>query len=109
MPLSDWRDGNDHADADFGTIYDLDYLRSNIMGGEGYDWFYHSVDAEAAQIRTPIEDGAYDEPWVYRYKDLKGWWENNHHDRVGGVKSDIPRVGCRVPNVWLRDGVLGDR
>jgi len=90
MPLSDWRDGDEHADADFGTIYDLDYLRSNIMGGEGYDWFYHSIDAEAAQIRTPIEDGAYGEPWVYRYKDLRGWWENTHYNRLGGVRSGTP-------------------
>lgn len=89
MPLSDWRDGRDHADADWGSIYDLDYLRANIAGGEGYDWYYHSAEAGAAQIRTPITDGAYDEPWVFRFKDLRNWWDNAHHERVNGVRSEV--------------------
>jgi hypothetical protein len=42
MPLSDWRDGEDHLDAGAGSIYNLDYLTANVAGGEGYDWFYHS-------------------------------------------------------------------
>ncbi|MEO9651624.1 MAG: glycoside hydrolase/phage tail family protein [Roseobacter sp.] len=87
MPLSDWRDGDTHADAEFGTVYDLDYLRSNILGGEGFDWYYDSDEARASQSRTPIEDGAYNEPWVFRYKDLNGWWENEHFDRIGGVRA----------------------
>ena len=53
MPLSDWRDGTEHLDAEYGSIYSLDYLRDNVAGGEGFDWFYHSPEAEAAQIRTP--------------------------------------------------------
>jgi hypothetical protein len=56
MPLSDWRDGRDHADADWGTIYDLSYLKANIEGGEGYDWFYPSAEARAAQRREPISE-----------------------------------------------------
>ena len=36
MPLSDWRDGLQHADAAAGSIYDLDYLTRNVAGGEGY-------------------------------------------------------------------------
>lgn len=90
MPLSDWRDGEVHADAGFGAIYDLDYLRANVAGGEGYDWFYDSPEGRAAQRRLPIEDGAYGEPWVYRYKDLVGWWSNPHHDRIGGVRQALP-------------------
>lgn len=90
MPLSDWREGTDHKDAEWGSIYDLDYLRSNIEGGEGYDWFYHSVDAEAAQIRTPITDGAHNEPWVWRYKDILNWWRNAHHERISGARSAMP-------------------
>ena len=81
MPLSDWRDGVDHLDAGFGSIYDLDYLRLNIEGGEGYDWYYHSVDAEAAQIRTAIIDGAHSEPWVFRYKDIRSFWSLVHQDQ----------------------------
>ncbi|MEO9685902.1 MAG: glycoside hydrolase TIM-barrel-like domain-containing protein [Tateyamaria sp.] len=90
MPLSDWRDGQDHVDAEWGSIYDLDYLRANIAGGEGYDWFYHSPDAAAAQIRTEITDGEYDEPWVWRYKDIRNWWSNVHYERVNGVRAAGP-------------------
>ena len=85
MPLSDWRDEADHADAAFGSIYNLDYLTGNVAGGEGFDWFYHSPEARAAQIRTPITDGD-NEPWVWRYKDLKGWWTNEHHNRINGQR-----------------------
>ncbi len=89
MPLSDWRDGTSHLDAD-GALgpYDLAYLQSQIAGGEGYDWFYASDADREAQIRTPITDGAYSEPWVYRYKDLWSWWLNPHEERVDGLKAD---------------------
>ena len=90
MPVSDWRDGESHADAAWGAIYNLDYLKSNIAGGEGFDWFYASAAAASAQTRTPILDGLYGEPWVFRPKDLKSWWSNPHHDRVGGVRSAVP-------------------
>nr|WP_319250554.1 glycoside hydrolase/phage tail family protein [uncultured Celeribacter sp.] len=87
MPLSDWREGEDHADADHGSIYNLEYLMANIEGGEGYDWYYAHDAHEAAQIRTPITDGAYGEPWVWRVKDLRNWWSQPHHDRVGGLRA----------------------
>ncbi|RKF12972.1 host specificity protein [Roseovarius spongiae] len=90
MPLSDWREGRDHADAGHGSIYDLGYLQGNIEGGEGYDWFYHSPEARAAQIRTPITDDEHGEPWIWRYKDIRGWWENAHHERVDGVRAAKP-------------------
>lgn len=86
MPLSDWRDGLDHADADAGSIYNPAYLRDGVAGGEGYDWFYASESDRRAQIRTPIEDGLAGEPWVFRYKDLVGWWSNHHHDRINGER-----------------------
>ena len=92
MPLSDWRDGSDHADAAWGSIHDLDYLRSNVAGGEGYDWYYASRADRDAQRRTPITDGAHGEPWVYRTKDIRGWWENLHHERVDGVRRSQPTV-----------------
>ena len=91
MPLSDWRDGTDHLDAQHSdSIYALDYLAGNVAGGEGFDWYYHSPEARAAQRRTPITGGAHGEPWVYRYKDLRGWWENLHHNRIGGVCAAEP-------------------
>ncbi|MDD9716586.1 glycoside hydrolase TIM-barrel-like domain-containing protein [Dinoroseobacter sp. PD6] len=86
MPLSDWRDGLDHADGDAGSIYNAAYLRDGVAGGEGYDWFYASESDRRAQIRTPIEDGLAGEPWVFRYKDLVGWWSNHHHDRINGER-----------------------
>ena len=91
MPLSDWRDGTDHLDAQQSdSIYALDYLAGNVAGGEGFDWYYHSPEARAAQRRTPITDGTHGEPWVYRYKDLRGWWENLHHNRIGGARAAEP-------------------
>ena len=68
-------------DAGFETVYDLEYLRGNIMGGEGYDWFYASQEDRELQLRSPISDGAHGEPWVFRYKDLRNWWENAHFER----------------------------
>ena len=90
MPLSDWRDGADHADAHHPSIYDLDHLRGQIEGGEGYDWHYPSPEARAHQRRVPITDGAHGEPWVWRYKDVRSWWGSAHHDRPGGVRSAQP-------------------
>ena len=86
LPLSDWRDEEDHADAGWGSIYNIDYLTANISGGEYYDWFYGSPEERAAQIRTPITDDAYGEPWVWRVKDIRGWWENAHFDRLNGIR-----------------------
>jgi hypothetical protein len=93
MPLSDWRDEAGHADASWGTIHDLGYLRANIEGGEGYDWYYPDRAARDAQARVPITDGAHGEPWVFRYKDLRGWWGNAHRDRIGGVRD--------APTAWV--------
>ena len=89
MPLSDWRDGFGHLDAvsGAGTTYDLTYLKSNIQGGEGYDWYYASEADRDSQTRTLISDGAHGEDWVFRYKDLWNWWASAHHDRPGGVRS----------------------
>ncbi|MGR3460648.1 MAG: baseplate multidomain protein megatron [Roseovarius sp.] len=96
MPLSDWREGYEHLDAKgWPSIYDLDYLQSNIEGGEGYDWFYPSPEARAAQRRVPITDEAYDEPWIWRFKDLRNWWANRHFARVGGVRA--PESSAWVP------------
>ena len=103
-PLSDWREGALHADTVAGarSIYDLVYLRSNVAGGEGYDWYYASAGDRAAQTRTPITDGAAGKPWVFRYKDLKSWWLNQHFNRPGGVEATVPTAW--VPQgkpVWI--------
>lgn len=90
MPLSDWRDGEDHADSGFGSIYNLEYLKANVAGGEGFDWFYDSVEGALSQRRQPITDGAYGEPWVFRYKDIRSWWSNTHHNRINGLRDVAP-------------------
>ncbi|MDU8911062.1 glycoside hydrolase TIM-barrel-like domain-containing protein [Aestuariicoccus sp. MJ-SS9] len=90
MPLSDWRDGEGHADAGWGSIYDAGYLRANVAGGEGYDWYYPGPDARDAQRREPITDGAHDEPWVFRYKDIRSWWSERHYERSGGQRAAAP-------------------
>ncbi|WDI32145.1 glycoside hydrolase/phage tail family protein [Hyphococcus flavus] len=92
MPLADWRDGFSHLDAAAGAIsqYDPEYLKSNVQGGEGYDWYYASLEDRDSQTRTPITDGAFGEPWIYRYKDFWSWWSNAHHNRPGGVRDASP-------------------
>lgn len=91
MPLSDWREGEAHLDAQtWPAIHDLAYLQSNIEGGEGYDWFYPSEAARAAQRRVPITDEVHGEPWIWRFKDLRNWWANPHFNRVGGLRAAEP-------------------
>ncbi|MFG1180322.1 baseplate multidomain protein megatron [Xanthobacter versatilis] len=90
-PLSDWRDGAGHLDATLAAdIHDRAYLKANLSAGEGFDWFYADDAARAAQVRTPITDGAYGEPWLYRQKDLKSWWANAHHERIAGTRLATP-------------------
>lgn len=90
-PVGDWRDGGNHLDALAGyrAADDPDYLRANMTGGEGFDWYYASDADRSAQVRTPIMDTAYGEDWVYRAKDLSNWWSNTHYPRPGGVKSGL--------------------
>src|SRR5690606_17688850 len=115
LPLSDWRDGTEHLDYDAGgptTVYDLDYLKANVEGGEYYDWFYPASGATGnepgperiAQQRTPIADTAHGEHWVFRNKDIRNWWANAHHDRPGGVRDESPTAW--VPEdrpVWFTE------
>ncbi|UJW85524.1 baseplate multidomain protein megatron [Devosia sp. SL43] len=105
MPLADWRDGTGHLDAaQSATGHDLSYLLANMAGGEGYDWYYASDADRLAQVRTPITDGAYGEPWVFRYKDIRNWWSQAHHNRPGGVRSGSPTAW--VPGskpIWMTE------
>ncbi|MGE0212736.1 MAG: glycoside hydrolase/phage tail family protein [Parvibaculaceae bacterium] len=106
MPLSDWRDGSLHLDALAGvpSIHDRAYLASNVAGGEGFDWFYASDSDRALQVRSPITDGAHGKPWVFRYKDLKGWWENAHRDRPGGVEAEESTAWApRSKPIWFTE------
>lgn len=103
-PLADWRDG-DHLDAASArTANDRAYLASRLAGGEGHDWFYADAAARAAQTRTPITDGAHGKPWVFRFKDLLGWWQNPHFNRPAGVEAATPTAWVpRSKPIWFTE------
>ncbi|MGR3781987.1 MAG: baseplate multidomain protein megatron, partial [Albimonas sp.] len=103
-PLTDWRDGFDHLDAELTpTIYDLDYLASRFEAGENYDWYYASDEDRRNQVRSPIEDW-YGEPWVWRAKDIRNWWSRAHHDRINGVRQETRTMWVpRSKPIWLTE------
>lgn len=92
MPLADWRD-SDYSGGNpdgFSGPCDPRGLRSQITAGEGFDWYYADMAARQARVRSPITDGTYAKPWVFRYKDIVSWWSNEHFNRVGGVEVASP-------------------
>lgn len=90
-PLGDWRADDGGVDGEsFAGADDPAYLAAQAAGGEGFDWFYASDSDRAAQARTAIADTAHGEHWMFRPKDLKGWWSHFHHDRPGGARSATP-------------------
>ncbi|MBL8590874.1 MAG: glycoside hydrolase/phage tail family protein [Methylobacteriaceae bacterium] len=101
-PLTDWRDGRDHLDAEeAASIYDRAFLSRRVSSGPDFDWYYASPADRAAQLRTPISDGAYGKPWIYRSKDLVGWWSNAHVERVGGVETTATNWTAMSKPIWL--------
>ena len=126
LPTTDWRSTSAHADrsAGFTSIYDLSYQQAGIEGGEYYDWGYADQAARSAQIRSPIADPTHGKPWVFRLKDIRNWWLNQHVNRVGGTETGAPTgwvpqskpivftaLGCRAIDKgsnWpaMRDGSL---
>ena len=103
-PLSDWRDGPDHADLALArSVHDVEYLRNRLGGGEAFDWYYANASDRAAQMRTPITDGAAGKPWVFRQKDLISWWSNPHVERIGGVEIRTTGWRPRSKPIWLTE------
>jgi hypothetical protein len=103
-PLSDWRDDPEHLDeTEAPSIYDRDYLKSRLGAGEAYDWFYASQTNRLAQTRTPITDGAYNKPWIYRAKDIKNWWSQPHIQRVAGVETTATGWVPQSKPIWLTE------
>ncbi|KXF78273.1 host specificity protein [Paramesorhizobium deserti] len=92
MPLSDWRDEDDRrfGPDNLSGAHDSNGLVDAIAGGEGFDWYYASDEDRRNRVRTPITDGLAGKPWVFRYKDLKSWWENPHYNRINGAESAVP-------------------
>lgn len=106
MPLADWRDEDLEAENPDGLIGadDAEGFARALTSGEGFDWFYASGADRSARVRTPITDGAYGKPWVFRFKDLKSWWENPHFNRIGGVEQASPTAWMpRMKPVWMTE------
>jgi hypothetical protein len=104
LPLADWRDGAAHLDAAVApSIYDPAYLKANIRGGEDYDFHYASAADRDAQRRTPISDGL-GKPWLWRAKDLWGWWGNLHYDRPDGSESAVATAWVpQMKPIWFTE------
>ena len=94
LPLADINpelaDPSDAGEDRRALQYDQSYLRGNVEGGERWSYFYASDADRAARIRTPIADGAYGKPWVFRAKAIREWLGNLHYNRPGGVESLTP-------------------
>ncbi|WP_245306798.1 MULTISPECIES: glycoside hydrolase TIM-barrel-like domain-containing protein [unclassified Rhizobium] len=106
MPCADWRDDDlTNASPDgFRTADDLQAMTTAITSGEGFAWYYASDAARRARERSPISDGLAGRSWVFRYKDIAGWWSNPHHERIGGV--EIPTATSWIPRskpVWFTE------
>jgi hypothetical protein len=103
-PLADWRDEARHLDHALApSIYDRDYLRGNLDGGEGFDWYYTDDAARATQARTDITDGLA-KPWVFRVKDIWSWWSNLHYDRAAHAELATPTAWIpRSKPIWFTE------
>lgn len=104
-PISDWRYKGSNVDSNlYKSIYDVSYLQSQIEGGEKYDYYYASDSDRLNQIRSPITDGGYNKPWVYRPKDIRNWISNLHYNRIGYTEVSTPTSW--TPNLkkfWLTE------
>lgn len=108
FPLADWRDGTAHLDYDedlgHTTQYTREYLKSNVEGGELYDWYYASSEDRISQTRTPIVDSAEGKHWVFRQKDIRNWWSHLHYNRPGGTESGSPTAwNVKDKPVWFTE------
>ncbi len=106
MPLTDWRD-DDWSTLGPDTLaspYDRAALAKATVSGEGYDWYYPDNNSRRLRVRSPIEDSAFDKPWVFRPKDILSWWSNQHFERRAGVELATPTgwVPGQKP-VWLTE------
>ncbi len=106
MPLADWRDADYQTGNPDGASgpYDPAALEAAISSGEGFDWYYASHADRLARQRTPVTDGPYGKPWVFRYKDLVGWWSHSHVDRIGGIEQPSPTAWApRGKPIWFTE------
>jgi hypothetical protein len=103
-PLSDWRDDDQHADQDIAaSIYDRSYLKKRVHSGEGFDWYYATDHDRIAQKRQSIRDEAYGKDWIYRVKDIAGWWSNLHYSRRNGYEIGVTAYQPKSKPIWLTE------
>lgn len=81
-PLTDRRPGE--------PAPDFAALQAGIEGGEGYDFYYANEADRLNRSRTPITDSVYQEPWVWRAKDIRNFWSQTHFERVAGQRRTMP-------------------
>jgi hypothetical protein len=106
MPLMDFRDEDfvDEQPDGARLADDRQAMIQAITSGEGFDWYYASGADRKARLRSPITDGLADKPWVYRFKDIEGWWSNRHHKRVGGVEAASPTAWLEsMKPIWFTE------
>jgi uncharacterized protein with HEPN domain len=106
MPLADFRDDDftaAHPDC-ARTADDRAAMAAAITAGEGFDWYYASYSDRLARVRSPITDGLAGKPWIFRYKDIEGWWSHRHYDRVGGHERALPTAWTPgMKPVWFTE------
>ena len=88
-PMSNWPHDRGTGAGQARMIYDLAYLKSQIEGGEHYDYLYADAAARAADARTAIIDPqGFHEAWAFRQKDFRRWHGQAHHNRSSaGIRS----------------------
>lgn len=105
-PLTDWRGtpGELDAAAGYQGPHDPVYLSDRVTAGEGFEFYYASDADRQAQRRTPIKDTAFGEDFIYRPKDLLGWWSRPHYERRGGQRQGTPTAWVpRSKPLWLTE------
>jgi hypothetical protein len=106
MPLSDWRD-DDLLDVNpdgARLADDRAAMTAAIVSGEGYDWYYASDADRQNRVRSPITDGMAGQHWLFRNKDIFGWWSHPHHERIGGVEREAATAWLPgMKPVWLTE------
>ena len=70
--------------------YEIEDFKAHIEGGEGYEYYYASPEERKNNLKTPINDSLYQENWVFRQKDIRGFWSNLHYPRINGIKAANP-------------------
>lgn len=82
-PLSNRRPEDDRCS--------IEDFKANIESGEAYDFYFASDADRQNNVKTQIKDN-YNEPWVYRQKDIRNFWQNTHYERFNGVRAQSPTL-----------------